>query len=78
MHIADFFSTGDTMIFMIPFLGLMALGMFRLDERFSAPKTTRRSGRAFCGVDSNGQPFLSDPDGRPWSHRPAKQIDATF
>jgi len=65
MHYQDFYSTLDTLLIMIPFIAMMAIGMFRLDEHFAAPKEARQRRRSFCGVDGNGRPWLSDPDGRP-------------
>jgi len=55
----------DTLFMAIPFLIMMAVGMFRLDELIAAPKTGHSRGRKFCGIDQNGRATLSDPDGRP-------------
>jgi hypothetical protein len=77
MHSANWFSGWDTMVLMIPFLAVMALGMFRLDERLAVPKDSRKPRRAFCGVDPDGRPFLSDPDGRPCLKTPVRQIEAS-
>jgi hypothetical protein len=66
MHATNLLSEWDTLVIMIPFLGLMALGMFRLDERFASPKASVPRRQKFCGVDGDGAPLLSDPDGRPW------------
>ncbi len=72
MHAPTLISGADTMIIMLPFLALMLLVMFRLDEHFAAPKSVRKPGnkktaaRMFCEVAPDGQPFFTDPDGRPW------------
>lgn len=55
----------DTLFMAIPFLIMMAVGMFRLDELIAAPKTRHSRGRKFCEIDENGRARLSDPDGRP-------------
>jgi hypothetical protein len=78
MHGSGLISGWDTLFLMIPFFAIMAMGMFRVDERLAAPKDPRKPCRAFCGMDRNGQPFLSDPDGRPWRKCPAHQIEATL
>jgi hypothetical protein len=66
----------DTTILMVPFLGILALYLFRLDERFAAPKAPSASRRSFCGPDPQGQAHLSDPDGHPWRRRDVGQIEA--
>jgi hypothetical protein len=63
---ADFLSGWDTTILMVPFLGMLFMHMFRLDERVSGRKAPPRSRRSFCGVDAKGRPYVSDPDGQPW------------
>ena len=69
MHFATFLSTWDTLLIMVPLVGMMALGMFGMDERLASPRTHVPRRHKFCGLDEDGQPFLSDPDGRP-SRRP--------
>jgi hypothetical protein len=65
MGSADFVSGWDTTILMVPFLGILAMYLFRLDERFAAPKAPPQKRRFFCEVDSKDRPYLSDPDGQP-------------
>jgi hypothetical protein len=76
MGSADFLSGWDTSILMIPFLGVLVIYMFRLDEMFAAPKATPKKRRFFCGVDPNDRPYLSDPDGQLWRRHSVRQIDA--
>ena len=47
-------------------IGILALTIFGLDERFATPKRTPGTRRFFCEVDGKGRRFISDPDGRPW------------
>ena len=56
----------DTLLVAVPFLGLLAVAVFRLDETITQSLHYRRNGRAPCGVDLDGEQILCDPDGRPW------------
>jgi hypothetical protein len=76
MGSADFVSGWDTTILMLPFLGILALYLFRLDERFAAPKTSSTSRRFFCELDPQGRAHLSDPDGQAWRTHGGGQIEA--
>jgi hypothetical protein len=64
----------DTFVLAIPFLGMLALAMFRLDERFAAPKARTGTRRHFCEVQGDGRSFLSDPDGKPWQKGSTCQV----
>lgn len=55
----------DTVLVAIPILTLLLASMFRLDQLIAAPKETGRRDRPPCGMDRNGEPILTDPDGRP-------------
>jgi hypothetical protein len=68
MHDAILGSGRDTFLVAIPFLGMLVVCFFRLDERFAAPKKTGRQPRPPCGVDLDGRSILCDPDGRPWNN----------
>jgi hypothetical protein len=62
-----FLDTGwDTVLVAVPFLFLLALAVFRLDETFTQSRHNCRNGRPPCGLDLDGRPILCDPDGRPW------------
>ena len=65
MHLASFLPSGDTIILIVPFLGLMAMTMLRLDEHLASPKVVIPRRRKFCEVAGDGQISFSDPDGRP-------------
>ncbi len=74
VHESNFQTNWDAIVFMAPFLIMMAVGMFRLDEHIFASKTPKHDRqRTFCGPDVNGQATMSDPDGRPWSRRPVRR-----
>src|SRR5205823_1752471 len=65
-----------TFVLAIPFLGVLAMAMFGLDERFAAPKTKPTSRRSFCEVGGTSGSYLSDPDGTPWQNVGIRQIEA--
>lgn len=60
----------DLLVLMVPVLAIFGIGMFGLDERLVNTKRLPGRQRSFCGIDGNGTPVLSDPDGRPWRKRP--------
>jgi hypothetical protein len=76
MGSVEFVSGWDTIILMIPFLGILVLYLFRLDEKFAAPKAPPKSRRVFCGLDPDDGPYLSDPDGQPWCGHGVRQVEA--
>jgi hypothetical protein len=53
----------DTILLALPFIGLMAMCVFGLDERLASPKTVIPRRKKFCELV--GQVTFSDPDGRP-------------
>jgi hypothetical protein len=59
-------SSRDLLLIAIPFLGLLLMSYFHLDEVFIASKSPRKPRRPICGVDEDGRQILCDPDGRPW------------
>ena len=65
MHFANLLPSGDTIVIILPFLGLMAMSILGLDERFAAPKMAIPRRRKFCEVAKDGHISFSDPDGRP-------------
>ncbi len=56
----------ESFLVAIPFLGLLMVALFRLDEIIATPKRAKAVKRRVCGRDENGRLLLSDPDGRPW------------
>jgi hypothetical protein len=68
--------TLDTSLMVVPFLVILAMGMFGLDERAARPRHPAKTRRFFCEVDGKGRAFLSDPDGQPWQKGAVSQIEA--
>jgi len=66
----------DTSLMVVPFLVILVMGMFGLDERAASPRRPAKTRRFFCEVDGKGRMFLSDPDGTPWQKKAVRQIDA--
>ena len=56
-------SLPDLLLFVVPCIGMLLFTMFRLDERFAAPRHGNLP-RPLCGLDAHGEPILCDPDGR--------------
>ena len=57
----------ETALVAIPFLFILFVGMFRLDEILvSHKKEAVNRPRPLCGVDNDGAQILSDPDGKTW------------
>jgi hypothetical protein len=48
-----------------PFVGMVLVGIFRLDEIATRPGRSPRP--RLPGNDENGRALQCDPDGRPWS-----------
>jgi hypothetical protein len=66
----------DTCVLSIPFLVILGMTLFRLDERLASSRGVPKRRRSFCEVDSSGYQFLSDPDGQSWPKQPKAQIEA--
>jgi hypothetical protein len=56
--------TTESMLVAVPFLLMLVISMFRLDEMLAAHRSPARQRRSPCGVDACGEPILCDPDGR--------------
>jgi hypothetical protein len=54
----------DALMFAVPCVALLALGMFRLDSILAASPSAGRAGQRFCKSDEDGEPIVRDPDGR--------------
>jgi hypothetical protein len=57
----------ESLLLGIPFLLMLLVGIFRLDELIVAPKHRPRRSRPASGLDADGNIILSDPDGRRWN-----------
>lgn len=54
----------DTILVAIPFIALLIMGLFRLDGMFIKSRKKSRRPPPPSGVDEEGRPIFSDPDGR--------------
>jgi hypothetical protein len=64
VHETILLSSKDSLLVAIPFIGLLLVGYFRLDQIIASPKKKGRR-RPMSGMDESGEPIMSDPDGRP-------------
>jgi len=59
-------SNADAILVAIPMIGLLFVGVFRLDEIFIKPKKKQTFHcHPLATVDDRGQPVRLDPDGAP-------------
>jgi hypothetical protein len=70
MHEEILKSGRDALLFGIPLIILLLIGVFRLDELFMTKKKQERQ-RPARGVDKEGRQIYSDPDGQ--AHRRSKK-----
>jgi hypothetical protein len=56
----------DTAMLAIPFVGMLLVGYFRLDEVIAAPRRRKRLKSPAFRVDQHGHFVMTDPDGQPW------------
>lgn len=54
----------DSLLVAVPFVLLLCVAVFRLDEEIVKPKTELRNRAPMRGIDENGEPIFTDPDGR--------------
>jgi hypothetical protein len=57
-------STTDLLLMAVPFVIMLLINIFRLDQIIAAPKMTLSSRQLRCGTDKFGEPIMRDPDGR--------------
>ena len=67
MHDIALQSGWETFLLAAPFVGMILVGVFRLDEIAANPNRQRGRRPGLNGNDENGRLLLSDPDGRPWT-----------
>jgi hypothetical protein len=56
----------DLALLIVPFLIIMVINMFRMEERLATPKKQNANSanhRRFCGPDQRGELVIFDPDG---------------
>lgn len=59
---SDSLSPLGTLVLMLPFVLLLAMSVFSIDERLATPRRRRLRVR-FCELEPDGQPKMADPDG---------------
>jgi len=66
----------ETFLLAAPFVGMVLVGVFRLDEIAANPRRQHGRRPGLTGNDENDRLLLSDPDGRPWtnSNDPASSV----
>jgi hypothetical protein len=57
-------SNRDAMLFAVPFLVILFISMFRLDQLIATPTRPVRQRPSASDIDEHGEPILRDPDGR--------------
>jgi hypothetical protein len=57
----------ENLLLAAPFVGMVLVGIFRLDQIAADPKHQRGRRPRLIGNDENGRLLLGDPDGRPWA-----------
>lgn len=60
----------EAVLVAVPFLAILLMGMFRLDELMATPRRRQASRRRVNGCDQEGNLLYCDPDGRPWEAEP--------
>lgn len=70
MHDIALQSGWETFLLAAPFVGMVLVGVFRLDKIATNSSRGQRpsfNGPSFDGNDENGRMLLTDPDGGPWT-----------
>jgi hypothetical protein len=60
-------SDWEMVLFAVPFIGILFLSIFRLDELIVAPKRKVKSRLPALILDRDGEPLMCDPDGHTWT-----------
>lgn len=68
MHDIALQSGWETFLLAAPFVGMVLVGVFHLDEIAANPNRHHGGRPRLTGNDENGRLLLSDPDGRPWTN----------
>ncbi|HEV2485055.1 MAG TPA: hypothetical protein VGT08_05940 [Terracidiphilus sp.] len=66
MHETVLNSGWVTILFAVPALFILLLGVFHLDELLVPPRQSARTRRTVFSVDQKGRTVLCDPDGHPF------------
>jgi hypothetical protein len=65
MHDLILKSGRDTLLVAIPFIAMLFIGLFRLDELIFKPKKSCNQQRPPRGVDKDGRTIFCDPNSKP-------------
>jgi hypothetical protein len=57
----------DTALLVLAIIVGIGFGIFRLDVIVFRSQRTMNAPGSGSGTDADGEPILSDPDGRPWA-----------
>jgi hypothetical protein len=57
-------SNKDALLFALPFLVILFISMFRLDQLIATPRRAVMQRPSAADIDKHGEPILRDPDGR--------------
>jgi hypothetical protein len=69
MHDTILISGRDSILVAIPFIFMLFLSVFRLDETLARPSAATARHRLARGMNVAGLPILRDPDGQPVGRR---------
>ena len=72
MHDIALQSGWETFLLAAPLVGMVLVGIFRLDVIAAAQSHTANR-RPPSGVDEKGNILFTDPDGRPWPDAPGSK-----
>jgi len=56
----------DTLVIAVPFVSVLLIGHFRLDQIIAAPRRKTKPMAPAFRLDERGRMLMTDPDGRPW------------
>ena len=66
MHDIALQSGWETFLLAAPLVGMILVGIFRLDVIVASSRQGGNPSRPPSGIDEKGRLLLADPDGRPW------------
>jgi len=63
----------ESFLLAVPFVGMVIVGVFRLDQIATRPRREGGVRHRLQGNDELGSALMSDPDGRPWDDAQPRQ-----
>jgi hypothetical protein len=58
----------ETLLFAVPFVGILLAGMFGLDQLMASARFRRRPIKQAISREGTRQPIYSDQDRKPWKY----------